>query len=77
MPNSRFCETFGEFAPGRYHIQLGPRLNRGTVFEVWLEDQVKADESLTYEGVGSEINNYKTDINKIEKDILEYMDRSL
>jgi|ETN01SMinimDraft_1059929.scaffolds.fasta_scaffold05222_6 hypothetical protein len=39
----------GEFAPGRYHIQLGPRLNRGTVFEVWLEDQVKADESLTYD----------------------------
>jgi hypothetical protein len=39
----------GEFTTGRYHIQIGPKVKRGSIFEVWLENQVKAEESLLYD----------------------------
>ena len=38
----------GSFTAGRYHIQLGPNLDENSTFEVWLENQVKAEESLFY-----------------------------
>ncbi len=39
----------GEFAAGRYHVQLGPKIKRGSVFEIWLENQVKAEETLIFD----------------------------
>ena len=38
----------GAVSPGRYHLQIGPGVKEGLVFEVWLEDQVKAEETLVF-----------------------------
>ena len=39
----------GKVTPGRYHLQIGPNVKLGSVFEIWLENQVKAEETFNFE----------------------------